>query len=85
MAELWQELKAANPDVMIMYHCDGAISPILGDLIEIGLEVFNPVQPNVPGHDPGGAEVAVRRPAVVLGRHRPAATAPVRHAGADRG
>ena len=52
MAELWQELKRANPDVMIMYHCDGAISPILGDLIEIGLEVFNPVQPNVPGHDP---------------------------------
>jgi uroporphyrinogen decarboxylase len=24
----------------------------LNDLIEIGLEVFNPVQPNVPGHDP---------------------------------
>jgi uroporphyrinogen decarboxylase len=52
MAELWQELKRANPNAMIMHHCDGAISPILGDLIEIGLEVFNPVQPNVPGHDP---------------------------------
>jgi uroporphyrinogen decarboxylase len=52
MAELWQELKRANPNVMIMYHCDGAISPILDDLIEIGLQVFNPVQPNVPGHDP---------------------------------
>lgn len=52
MAELWQELKRANPDIMIMYHSDGAIAPILEDLIEIGLEVFNPVQPNVPGHDP---------------------------------
>jgi uroporphyrinogen decarboxylase len=52
MAELWQELKRANPNVMIMYHSDGAIAPILGDLVEIGLEVFNPVQPNVPGHDP---------------------------------
>lgn len=52
MAELWQELKRANPNVMIMYHSDGAIAPILDDLIEIGLEVFNPVQPNVPGHDP---------------------------------
>ena len=51
-AELWQELKRVNPNVLIMYHCDGAISPILDDLIEIGLEVFNPVQPNVPGHDP---------------------------------
>jgi uroporphyrinogen decarboxylase len=52
MKELWQELKAANSDVLIMYHSDGAIAPILNDLIEIGLEVFNPVQPNVPGHDP---------------------------------
>lgn len=52
MAEVWQELKRANPNVMIMYHSDGAIAPILDDLIEIGLEVFNPVQPNVPGHDP---------------------------------
>lgn len=52
MAEVWQELKRANPDVLIMYHSDGAIAPILDDLIEIGLEVFNPVQPNVPGHDP---------------------------------
>lgn len=52
MAELWQELKQANPNVVICYHSDGAIAPILNDLIEIGLEVFNPVQPNVPGHDP---------------------------------
>ena len=52
MAELWQELKRANPVILVMYHSDGAIAPILNDLIEIGLEVFNPVQPNVPGHDP---------------------------------
>ncbi len=52
LAELWQELKRVRPDVLIMYHSDGAIAPILDDLIEIGLDVFNPVQPNVPGHDP---------------------------------
>jgi len=51
-AEVFAELKAANPDVLIMYHCDGAIAPILDDLAEIGLDVFNPVQPNVPGHEP---------------------------------
>lgn len=51
-AEVFSELKSVNPNVMLMYHCDGAIAPILGDLIEIGLEVFNPVQPNVPGHEP---------------------------------
>ena len=51
-AEVFSEFKSVNPDVLIMYHCDGAIAPILDDLVEIGLEVFNPVQPNVPGHDP---------------------------------
>ena len=51
-AELWQEVKATNPDVIIAYHTDGAVAPILGDLADIGMEVFNPVQPNVPGHDP---------------------------------
>jgi uroporphyrinogen decarboxylase len=51
-AELFAELKAANPEVLIMYHSDGAIAPILDDLVEIGMDVFNPVQPNVPGHEP---------------------------------
>ena len=51
-AEVFRGLKAVNPDVLVMYHCDGAIAPILDDLAEIGLQVFNPVQPNVPGHDP---------------------------------
>jgi uroporphyrinogen decarboxylase len=50
--ELFADLKAVNPDVLIMYHSDGAVAPILDDLIEIGMDVFNPVQPNVPGHDP---------------------------------
>jgi len=51
-AELWQEVKSLNPNLLIAYHTDGAVSPILGDLAEIGMDVFNPVQPNVPGHDP---------------------------------
>jgi uroporphyrinogen decarboxylase len=51
-AEMWQEVKAQNPDIIIAYHCDGAVAPILGDLADIGMQVFNPVQPNVPGHDP---------------------------------
>ncbi len=51
-AELWQEVRNMNADVLIAYHTDGAVAPILGDLAEIGMDVFNPVQPNVPGHDP---------------------------------
>jgi len=50
--EIYAELKAINPGVVIMQHCDGAVAPILGEWIEVGLEVFNPVQPNVPGHEP---------------------------------
>jgi uroporphyrinogen decarboxylase len=50
--QVYAELKAANPAVIICQHCDGAVAPILGDWIEVGLEVFNPVQPNVPGHEP---------------------------------
>ena len=49
--QIYAELKAVNPNIIIMQHCDGAVAPILGDWIEVGLQVFNPVQPNVPGHD----------------------------------
>jgi len=50
--EIYAAFKALNPAVLIMQHCDGAVAPILEEWIEVGLEVFNPVQPNVPGHDP---------------------------------
>jgi uroporphyrinogen decarboxylase len=45
MARLFAEVKAANPAIRIAYHSDGAIDPILPDLVEIGLDVLNPVQP----------------------------------------
>jgi uroporphyrinogen-III decarboxylase len=38
-------LKAINPDVKIAYHTDGYVIPIIPDLIEIGLDVLNPIQP----------------------------------------
>ena len=36
----------------VAYHCCGALRPIIADLIEIGLDVLNPVQSNCPGMDP---------------------------------
>jgi uroporphyrinogen decarboxylase len=39
--------KQENPDVVIWYHSCGYIEPIIPDLIEIGVEVLNPVQPEV--------------------------------------
>ena len=39
-------------DLWVAYHCCGALRPIIPDLIEIGLDVLNPVQCNCPGMDP---------------------------------
>jgi uroporphyrinogen decarboxylase len=44
--------KESNPDIIPILHCDGAVAELLDDIREIGFEVFNPVQPGVPGHLP---------------------------------
>jgi len=44
--------KEAKPDIIAILHCDGAVADLLDDIREIGFEVFNPVQPGVPGHLP---------------------------------
>ncbi len=45
MATFFAQLKAINPNLKIAYHSDGNIEPIIPDLIEIGLDVLNPIQP----------------------------------------
>jgi uroporphyrinogen decarboxylase len=45
LAKFYAALKAINPAVKIAYHSDGFIMPIIPDLIEIGLDVLNPIQP----------------------------------------
>jgi uroporphyrinogen-III decarboxylase len=45
MAELISSLRRINPSIKIAYHSDGEISPIIPELIEIGVDVLNPVQP----------------------------------------
>ena len=45
-AKLFAEWKRINPNVKIAFHSDGCIYPIIGDLIEIGLDILNPVQPS---------------------------------------
>jgi len=47
-----QRFKNANQDIIPILHCDGAVAELLDDIHEIGFEVFNPVQPGVPGHLP---------------------------------
>jgi uroporphyrinogen decarboxylase len=38
--------RRANPDLHILWHSDGNIEPIIPDLIEIGVDILNPVQPD---------------------------------------
>ena len=38
-------VKKANGKIRIFYHSDGFIEPIIPDLIEIGVDILNPVQP----------------------------------------
>ncbi len=42
-----QTCKQANPELFVFWHSDGYIEPIIPDLIEIGVDVLNPVQPDV--------------------------------------
>jgi len=45
MAELIASLRAINPQIKIAYHTDGIVYPIIPELIEIGIDVLNPIQP----------------------------------------
>jgi uroporphyrinogen decarboxylase len=50
--QMIDRFREAKPDIIPILHCDGAVADLLNDIHEIGFEVFNPVQPGVPGHLP---------------------------------
>ena len=37
--------RAIKPDIHVWYHTDGNASEVLDDLVEIGIDILNPVQP----------------------------------------
>lgn len=55
--EMWREflkprlaatvraVKRARSDTFVFYHSDGNVEPVIPDLIEIGIDILNPVQP----------------------------------------
>jgi uroporphyrinogen decarboxylase len=45
MAEFVRRVKAINPEVKVAYHTDGDVREVIPELIEIGIDVLNPVQP----------------------------------------
>jgi len=44
-AKVFAAARRIKPDIHINYHSDGYIEPIIPDLIEIGADILNPVQP----------------------------------------
>lgn len=49
MKKMFNTFKQRKPDIKIAYHSCGAIAPIIPELIEIGLDVLNPLQPMAAG------------------------------------
>ncbi|MDI6619859.1 MAG: uroporphyrinogen decarboxylase family protein [Clostridiales bacterium] len=45
LADMINSFKSINPDIKIFFHSDGDITEVLKDLIEIGVDIINPVQP----------------------------------------
>ena len=48
----WIEFVKARTDAKIFLHCDGAIAEIIPDLIEVGIDILNPLQTSARGMDP---------------------------------
>jgi uroporphyrinogen decarboxylase len=46
MARIIQAARAIKSDLRIVYHSDGYFEPIVGDLMEIGVNAINPLQPD---------------------------------------
>ena len=51
MAGLIQKLRSSRENCIIAYHSCGSIPDIIGDLVEIGINVLNPIQPKAAGMD----------------------------------
>jgi len=45
LAQVIAAAKAVKPDLIVLYHSDGNIEHIIPELIEVGVDVLNPVQP----------------------------------------
>ena len=45
LRDIIDRIRDAAPEMLIAYHSCGSIRPIIGDLVEIGVDVLNPLQP----------------------------------------
>lgn len=45
-------IKQKSPNTRVLLHSDGAVFPIIGDFIDMGVDILNPIQPGASGMDP---------------------------------
>ena len=45
-----QAARQIKPDLLVQYHSDGKINDLIPDLIEVGVDILNPVQPECVDH-----------------------------------
>lgn len=45
LAGIIQAARAIRPELRVLYHSDGYFAPIVGDLMDIGVQAINPLQP----------------------------------------
>ncbi|MHB9130167.1 MAG: uroporphyrinogen decarboxylase family protein [Armatimonadota bacterium] len=45
LATVFQAAKAVKPDILIYYHSCGYVEPLIEDLIEVGVDILQPIQP----------------------------------------
>ena len=43
---------AKEYSVPVMYHCDGALYPLLAGIVDLGIDLLNPVQADAKGMEP---------------------------------
>ena len=83
LAKVIAAAKAIKPDILISYHSCGYILPFIEDLIDVGVDILNPVQPECMDfaevHAKFGDTAFVQRHAGHAEAHA------LRHAGADQG
>ncbi|MGY5865880.1 MAG: uroporphyrinogen decarboxylase family protein [Candidatus Thorarchaeota archaeon] len=49
--KIFDDLHKRAPNVKILYHTCGAVEPLIQDLIDVGVDILNPIQPLAKGMD----------------------------------
>ena len=51
LAKVINSAREINPDILIFYHSCGHITPFIDQLIEVGVDILNPIQPECMNFD----------------------------------